>query len=94
MVKITRRAAVAGIATASVVAPTIAAVYRTGAVDIDAQLRELADQFKRDAMAIDPTIKGMWLGHSFEVPGRESAVMSIFLERDSDPFIAKKNQTI
>jgi len=96
MAKITRRTAVAtiGAATATAISPTLARVYRTGAVDIDTQLRELADQFQRDAMVIDPTIEGVWLGHDFTVPGRESAVMCVTFERKTSRLVRRaKTQT-
>lgn len=72
----------------STISPAVAAVYRSGAMDIDDQLAELAAQFKRDAMVIDPTIVGMWLGSdmSFAGRGRDRAIFSIAFEREDSVF--------
>lgn len=71
----------------STISPAVAAVYRSGAIDIDDQLAELAAQFKRDAMVIDPTISGMWLGADMTFKGRDAAVFSITFEREGSEFL-------
>jgi len=88
---ITRRAAIVGAAAASVsvISPALGSVYRSGAQSADDQLIELVDHFKQDAMAIDPSITGLWLGHDATIPGRRSAVVSLYLEREHAPFVRK-----
>lgn len=81
----------AGAASVERISPALSAVYRSGAETIDAQLTELVDQFKRDAMAIDPTITGLWMGKDLTFDDRpHGAVQSVFLERDHAPFAQRR----
>ncbi len=85
-------AAVAAPAAATAISPALSKVYRDGAVSIDDQLSALVTQFKTDAMAIDPSIKGAWVGRDMTIEGRTAAVMQIFLERDSNPFVQRRRK--
>ncbi|MBL8577696.1 MAG: hypothetical protein JNK47_10750 [Mesorhizobium sp.] len=78
--------------TLNMVAPTLARVYRTGAIDVDTLLEELLVQFKSDAQAIDPTIKGAWVGRDLTMEGRvpSGAVSSVYFERDHAPFVRRR----
>jgi hypothetical protein len=58
--------------------------------DADAQLRDLADQFKLDAMAIDPTVTGMWGYYDETINDRDSAFQGLFLERKGSPLIRRR----
>lgn len=77
----------AAAASVTAISPALGAAYRSGAKTIDQLLVELADQFKRDAMAIDPTITGMWLSRDMTMEGRDlsGAPAGIFLERAHAP---------
>lgn len=72
---------------ASKISPALGTAYRSGAVTVDQLLVELADQFKRDAMAIDPTITGFLLCRDLRIEGRDptGAVNGIVLERAHAP---------
>lgn len=69
------------------ISPNVAKVFRTGAVDVDDQLAELARLFTEDARAIDPTISGMWLGSDMTFKGRAAAVFSVTFERKGSEFL-------
>lgn len=58
--------------------------------DADALLTDLASQFKLDAMAIDPTITGMWTYNDMTIEERDSAFQGLFLERAASPFIRRR----
>lgn len=79
---------------ASKISPALGAAYRSGAVTPDQLLVELADQFKRDAMAIDPTITGMWLARDLTMEGRDlrGVVNGIILERAHSPFVRHRDK--
>lgn len=89
---VTAAVAVPAATVATEISPTLSRVYRSGAQTMDDQLSELVTQFKLDAMAIDPSIKGAWVGRDMTIEGRDNAVMSIFLERDSNPFIQRRRK--
>jgi|GEM_PF-6506870 len=69
------------------ISPALGAAYRSGAKTVDQLLVELADQFKRDATAIDPTITGFLICRDLRMEGRDpcGAVNGIVLERDHAP---------
>lgn len=71
------------------ISPTLGKVFRSSGRDVDTQLKVLVDQFKEDAKAIDPTIKGAWIGHDMSLDDREQALMSIYFERDHAPFVRR-----
>lgn len=87
---ITRRSALVGAAavaaSVSVIPPALARVYRTGAKDVDTQLKVLADQFYQDAKLIDPTITGAWFGydHDPKLEGRDPLFTLIFERGESE----------
>lgn len=87
---ITRRAAIVGAtATVTAISPALGAAYRSGAKTPDQLLVELADQFKRDAMAVDPTITGIWLSRDMRMEGRHcGAPNAIIFERKGEPLRA------
>lgn len=93
---ITRRRAIVGAAVSSVAAisPALGATYRSGAKTVDQLLVELADQFKLDAMAIDPTITGMWLCRDMLMEGRDigGAPNGLVLERAHAPLLASQQK--
>lgn len=80
---ITRRAALVGAvaSTAALAAPVAAAVK-------PATIEALAEQFRKDAMALDPRINECWLGYD-EVSGgpRDMRVMSLYFGRSATPFV-------
>lgn len=82
--KVLATGAAAGAFTA--ISPALSKVFRTGATDVDAMLRELVLQFKIDAMSIDPTIKGVWIGHDLTFKGRSNAVFQVNFEREGSMF--------
>tara|TARA_R100000365_G_C2690038_1_gene32251 strand:+ start:268 stop:543 length:276 start_codon:yes stop_codon:yes gene_type:complete len=71
--------------------PTLGRAYRSGAATIDQLLLELMDQFKRDAMAIDPTIIGAWVCRDLTAHDRDpgGAVHGIVLEREHTRLVRK-----
>lgn len=77
---ITRRAAIVGAAAATTISPALAKVYRTGVTDTNTMLVELADRFKEDAKAIDPSIKGAWFGHD----AKDGRLFFVHLDRGND----------
>lgn len=102
---ISRRTALLGIgavATVTGIATTdeaVAAVARSGAKDIDAQLMELTDRYIDAVKIIDPTIKGAWLGTDPNALRDENGdkvrpgpvVMSVYLERHGGNFVQPSN---
>lgn len=72
------------------ISPAMSIALRSGASTVDQLLVELVDQFKRDAMAIDPTITGLWLYRDQTMPGRDlgGAVQGLFLDRAHAPLRA------
>jgi hypothetical protein len=87
---ITRRAAIVGAAaTVTAISPALGAAYRSGAKSTDQLLVELADQFKRDAMAVDPTITGIWLCRDMRMESNYAgAPNAIIFERKGEPLRA------
>jgi hypothetical protein len=73
------------------ISPSLGKAYRSGAKSVDQLLVELVDQFKLDAMAIDPTITGAWLARDMTMRGRDpgGAVHGLFLERENSPLVRK-----
>lgn len=67
----------------SKISPALGGAFRSGATTVDQLLVELADQFKRDAMAIDPTITGFLICRDLQMEGRDprGALNGIVLER-------------
>ena len=86
----TRRAAIVGaVATVTAISPALGAAYRSGAKTTDQMLVELADQFKRDAMAIDPTITSVWLSRDMRMESNHAgAPNAIIFERKGEPLRA------
>ena len=73
--------------TTTMISPAVGAAYRSGAGTVDQLLVELVDQFRLDAMTIDPTITGLWLYRDLTAPDRDpkGAVQGFFLERAHAP---------
>lgn len=71
----------------SKLSPALGNALRSGATTTDQLLVELVDQFKLDAMAIDPTILGVWLYRDMTMLGRDpsGAVQGLFIERKHSP---------
>jgi hypothetical protein len=43
-------------------------------------------------MAIDPTIKGAWIGHDVTLEGRDNTLMAVYIEREHAPFISRRTK--
>jgi hypothetical protein len=71
---------------AAKIPPALATVYRSGAVGTHQELVELVDQFKRDAMAIDPSITGIWMFTDQTIPDLpHGLVQGLYIEREHAP---------
>lgn len=83
-----RRAAIIGavLSAGALAVPVSAAVRPT-------TLQALAEKFRDDAMALDPTITNCWVNFDELRDGpRADRVMGIYLERDTAPFVRRPNK--
>lgn len=73
------------------VSPTLGRAYRNVGhnADVQLQLKELASQFKADAMAIDPTIKVGWICHDMTLPDRDEGLAYVLFEREESEFVKR-----
>lgn len=74
--------------------PAIGRVFRSVGPNSDPQLqlRELASQFKADAMMLDPTIKSIDVVLDMTLPGVEQAVCMVVIERDGSNLVRRAGQ--
>ena len=84
-----RRAAILGavISAGALALPVAAAVKPT-------TLEALAEKFRLDAMALDPTITKAWFGYDEIMKGPQAdRVMSVYFERATAPLVRKPKRT-
>lgn len=80
-----------GVMSVSKISPGLSRTLRGVGANSDPQLqlKELASQFKADAMMLDPSIKHIDIVHDMTLPGVEQAVCLIVISRDGSTFVGR-----
>lgn len=75
----------------SEISPILSRVFRNVGPNADPQLqlRELASQFRLDAMMLDPSIKQIDVVHDMTLPQVEQAVCLIVISRDASKLVGR-----
>ncbi|MBN9333273.1 hypothetical protein [Devosia sp.] len=78
----------------SEISPILSRVFRNVGPNANPQLqlRELASQFRADAMLLDPSIKHIDIVHDMTLPGVEQAVCAIVISRDESSLVGRPKQ--
>ncbi len=83
--RISRRAAIVGAA-----ASTAALAVPAAAAERSTTLLQLAMKFRDEAIALDPSIEGFWVGFDETMAGtRDERVQSVYFTRSHAPFVRK-----